>query len=82
MARSLYRRREISVQKPDGTPIDEPVTTYVVREPGDTRPTSVEYAQYLLKGLREHDAPADYRAYVKQRICLSNAALGPEVEGL
>jgi len=54
--------------------------TYTVIEPGDTEPTSLEYATHILLGLREHDAPADYIAYVKRRIIASNAALASAIE--
>ena len=77
-----YERRHIVVEKSDGTPIEKPVVTYTVIEPGDTEPTSLEYATHILLGLREHDAPADYIAYVKRRIIASNAALAPDIEDL
>jgi molybdopterin/thiamine biosynthesis adenylyltransferase len=78
----LYARREIAVEKPDGTPIDAPVITYTVIEPKDTQPTSLEYVTHILSGLREHNAPADYIAYVKRRIIASNTALAFDIEKL
>jgi hypothetical protein len=58
------------------------VVTYVIREPGATRPTSPEYADHILNGLREHDAPKEYRDYVKERIRLSNPSLAAGIENL
>jgi hypothetical protein len=77
-----YERRHIVVEKPDSTPIETPVLTYTVAEPGDTEPTSLEYATHILLGLREHEAPADYIAYVKGRIITSNPGLASDIENL
>jgi hypothetical protein len=78
----LYVRRDIAVEKPDGTPIAGGVVTYTVIEPQGTQPTSLEYGRHILTGLREHEAPADYIEYVKGRIVASNAALAPAIEKL
>ncbi len=78
----LYERREIAVEKPDGSPIEAPVITYTVINPGVTQPTSLEYATHILTGLREHGAPLDYVEYVKQRTTSSNAALAADIEKL
>ncbi len=72
-----YLRVPIDVRLADGGRIDGSAITYVVRQRREGLATSLEYARHILEGLREHDAPADYLAYVTQRIILNNAALEP-----
>ena len=72
-----YRRHPIAVRWRNGRPVRSPVITYTVTAPRPTGATSVEYATLILKGLREHDAPNGYMAYVKKRVIRSN----PELSG-
>jgi hypothetical protein len=78
----LYKRTDIAVEKPDGTPLNSPVITYRVIEPGVTQPTSLEYATHIIGGLREHNAPPEYIEYVKTRIVASNPTLARDIERL
>lgn len=72
---SSYQRRTIGVRRPDGTPVDGDVFTYTVRKPASGLKTSLDYVTHILAGLREHDAPEDYLAYVLARIGINNPAL-------
>lgn len=78
----LYARRNIAVQRPDGTVVEGQVITYTVVNPMDTQPTSLAYATHILTGLREHDAPDEYVLYVKQRSLNSNPALAEGIANL
>ena len=49
-------------------------------EPG--RRTSIEYASYIIAGLREHDAPDEYLAYVKKRVIANNPNLAAQMRCL
>ncbi len=70
-----YVRVPIAVQLADGGRVDGEAITYVARERREHLATSFAYARHILEGLREHEAPADYVDYVKQRIIINNAAL-------
>lgn len=54
--------------------------TYVVREPRLGLPTAARYVHHIFVGLREHLAPAEYIAYVKERVRASNPALATVIE--
>jgi len=75
-----YRRRQIAVVWPDGTPVPDHVVTYTVREPVAGLRTSLTYVSYILRGLREHNASSDYVAYVKNRIIANNPDLATAIE--
>ena len=77
-----YVRVPIAVRLADGGRVDGEAITYVVRERREGLATSFAYARQILEGLREHDAPADYVDYVKQRIIRNNAALEPLIRTL
>ena len=72
-----YVRVAIDVRLADGRRIDGEAITYVVRKRRDGLVTSFAYARHILEGLSEQGAPADYLAYVRQRIVRNNAALEP-----
>ena len=74
-----YCRRLIHVQLPDGTPIPGEVITYTVRNPKPDLKTSIEYVTHIIKGLKEHSAPDEYVAYVKERIIVNNHDLATNV---
>jgi hypothetical protein len=79
---SLYQRRPIAVRWRNGKPVKSEVISYTVVNPGETQATSLDYARYILTGLREHNAPNGYMAYVKSRIVVSNPALAADIERL
>jgi hypothetical protein len=78
-----YQRRPIDVQKPNGTPVNK-VITYTVRTPTPhpALRTTFDYASHILRGLREHNAPDEYVAYVKIRVIANNPALAVALECL
>lgn len=77
-----YERRPIAVQKADGTPVEGEVITYMVRAPQPGFRTSLDYVSHIVAGLREHGAPDDYVAYVKERAIANNPALFADLERL
>lgn len=79
---SRYQRWPILVQKADGTPVKGEVITYTVRAPQPGLRTSLDYVSHIVAGLREHGAPDDYVAYVKERAIANNPALAADVERL
>lgn len=74
-----YERRPIRVRQRDGTPIAGEVVTYTVRSPEAGLRTSTDYASHVICGLRTHDAPDDYVAYVKERAIANNPDLAAQV---
>lgn len=79
---SQYQRQSIGVQNLDGTSVQAPVITYTVRSPQLGLRTSLAYVSYILAGLREHGAPAEYVAYVKNRAIANNPGLATDLERL
>lgn len=77
-----YQRRSIGVQKPNGTQVEGNVITYTVRTPERALRTSLDYASHIVAGLREHGAPDEYIAYVKNRVIANNPVLAVDVERL
>jgi hypothetical protein len=77
-----YERRTIVLLRPDGTRLEDGTITYTVRTPQIRLKTSLEYASHILAGLREHRAPDDYIAYVKNRVVLNHPGLERSLEGL
>ena len=77
-----YVRVPIDVRLADGALVSGEVITYVVRQRRDGLVTSLAYARHIIEGLREHDAPAEYLDYVKQRIICNNATLEPLIRSL
>ena len=61
-----YRRKPIEVQRLDTGRVIESLTYFVIRRTQGLR-TSPGYVEYIIAGLREHGAPADYLEYVKAR---------------
>jgi len=59
---TAYRRIEIEVLLPDGARTR--ALTYVVLTPEINHPTSVQYVEYIITGLRRHDAPREYLEYI------------------
>ena len=72
-----YVRVPIDLHLADGGRVDGEAITYVVRKRRERLATSFAYARHLLEGLTEQGAPADYLAYVRQRIVRNNPALEP-----
>lgn len=74
---SRYRRRKIKLCRPGmpGTPFT--AWTYTVIQKQKGLRTSREYANYILDGLCEHQAPSEYINHVKTRILKNN----PDLEG-
>lgn len=58
------------------------VLTYVVRERRSGLLTSAEYASEILNGLKSHDIPKEYVAYVHKRILLNNQDLSDKLPEL
>jgi hypothetical protein len=69
-----YQRTNINVISKFDTKITS-VLTYVVRERKNGLITSVEYASEIINGLKSHDIPREYLAYVYERILLNNSKL-------
>lgn len=67
------------MQRLDGTRVAGEVTTYTVVNPEPGRRTSIEYASHIIAGLREHDAPDEYLAYVKARVIANNPDLAAQI---
>jgi len=67
------------VRQHNGTPVAGEVVTYTVRSPEAGLRISPEYASHVICGLRTHDAPEDYVAYVKERIIVNNPDLAAQV---
>jgi hypothetical protein len=61
-----YEERPIKVRDEDGSEIQEPVTTFLVKQ--DERRqglwTKPDYVRHIVKGLRDHDIPEEYVQYV------------------
>jgi len=62
--------------------LHDEVITYTVLNPEPGRRTSIEYASYIIAGLREHDAPDEYLAYVKKRVIANNPNLAAQMRCL
>ena len=77
-----YGRRPIRVRRPDGTPVAGEVITYTVLNPEPRRRTSIEYASHIIAGLKEHGAPDEYLAYVKERVIANNTDLAAQMDCL
>lgn len=77
-----YRRIEIRVQDSENRPIQGPVVTYVVIRPRSGLRTSVGYVKHIISGLREHDTPAEYLDYVKNRAIVNNPDLSTKLDEL
>jgi len=63
---SNYERVLINVHFPEEEV--QSVFTYVVRDRREGLHTSMEYGRHILDGLQEIGAPADYLAYVRERM--------------
>jgi|SRR5437867_167850 len=79
---SKYGRRPIRIRWPNGTPVAGDVITYTVLSPEYGLRTSVEYASHIIAGLKEHDAPNEYLAYVKERVIANNPDLATKMDSL
>jgi gamma-glutamylcyclotransferase len=77
-----YQRVPIKVEKTDGMPVEGDVMTYVVKNRRFDIRTSYKYAEYIVSGLREHNAPDEYIDYVKMRVITNNPDLKQEIEEL
>lgn len=77
-----YQRRPIAVRRPDGTKVEGSVITYTVIEPEEGLRTSLAYVAHILRGLRDHGAPADYLTYVKRRAVANNPELAAAIEDI
>ena len=70
-----YRRRKIRVCRANTPNAPLAVWTYTVITKEKGLKTSSEYANHILTGLREHQAPADYIEHIKGRILKNNPDL-------
>jgi len=77
-----YGRRPIRVRRPDGTPVAGEIIPYTVLNPEPGLRTSIEYASHIIAGLREHGAPDEYLAYVKERVIANNPDLAAQMNCL
>lgn len=68
-----YLRIPVRIAFPDGSPVEREVLTYIARNPVERHPTSRAYVRHILDGLAEHEAPAEYIRYVRERIAESLA---------
>lgn len=73
-----YRREEIDVIGP-GCDRAVRALTYVAKNPKDGIRTSFDYAACIIKGLREHDAPAEYIQHVKSVVAVNNPVIAGDV---
>ena len=71
-----YSRISIQVSREGKYSQRESVITYVVRNKQPDLKAGVEYVSHILSGLRSHNIPEEYLAYVKRRILLNNSDLG------
>jgi gamma-glutamylcyclotransferase (GGCT)/AIG2-like uncharacterized protein YtfP len=75
-----YRRETIAVRK-DGDTIVKALT-YRVRNPTPDLKTSLEYVEYIVKGLRERGVCEEYIARVKRLAATNNPAIATKVREL
>jgi AIG2-like family len=75
-----YERISIRVREPNGQLVDDLVITYVVKSKVENLRTNLQYASYIIKGLREQNVPTDYIEYVKQRVKLNNSDINEEID--
>lgn len=73
-----YRRIWIKVVNESGKIVE--ATTYEVINKCKGLKTSREYAEHIIKGLKEHNIPKDYITKVKQKIIDNNPYLRPYFE--
>jgi hypothetical protein len=77
-----YERRSIAVMDPMGAAEPSPVVTYTAKVRRLGLRTSLAYVAHIIRGLRSHNAPREYVAYVKQRIVANNPDLSGSVDAL
>lgn len=77
-----YERQIIAVRRPDGTPVEGEVITYVVRNKENGIQTSLDYCRHIIEGLREHNIPEEYIEYAKGRMIANNPSLQSDVDAL
>ena len=70
-----YVRTTIRVTRAESERGPEVAATYLVKTPRAGIRTCAAYAHHILAGLREHRAPDEYVAYVKDRITRNNPEL-------
>lgn len=70
-----YRRRTIRIFQPDNPGKILTPWTYTVIHKQRGILTGYDYVTHILNGLYEHQAPEEYIAHVKRRICRNNPAL-------
>ena len=70
-----YRRRKIRVCKASSMDSPMSVWTYTVINKGKGLKTSRDYANHIIAGLHEHQAPEEYIEHVKARIIRNNPNL-------
>lgn len=75
-----YLRREILLLRVSGERIS--ALTYVAKTRQDGLRTSIAYAEHIIAGLKEHNAPNEYIQYVLERIAANNSSLISELNSL
>lgn len=75
-----YLRKKIRVKPINGRVLH--VHTYVAQNPQPNLPTSLDYVQHIVTGLRSHGVPEEYIRYVKQRTILNNPTLAADIANL
>lgn len=75
-----YQRIKIRVRRPDGILFETEVITYLALKRKANIMTSQKYAEYILRGLKEHNMPNEYTEYIKDRILKNNPKLKDFVE--
>lgn len=77
-----YQRTAIALRYLNGLPVNRESITYVALNRESGLRTSLEYARYIIRGLREHNVPGDYIKYVKVRVIANNPVLRNDIEAL
>jgi hypothetical protein len=77
---SNYRRCKINVRRPDGELVE--ATTYTVIAPRPGLKTGLEYAGFIVAGLRERGVPETYIARVKEIAAANNPEIALDLEKL
>jgi len=74
------RTTTIALRYANGLPVEREIITYVVRNRVSGLRTSLEYARHIIRGLREHNVPADYIEYVRTQVIANNPDLKNDLE--
>jgi hypothetical protein len=75
-----YRREMIRVRRPSGEILN--ALTYTVAKPQTGLRTNIDYVRHIVRGLLDHNVPAEYIGKVKAIACQNNPDIAREVEEL